>query len=211
MSCTDCGCEKPARVNSYFDINDMKVGFVDSSSNNNYSYGFDTSTNGITFLIDSIQIRSSKANLLIYFSGTYFACNLSSSFELIRSAYACDPKQTGQSGSIEPIDSFYIVPASGKFGVDTFYTDTLYTLEHLNYSNYYYHSDTIRINNSNYTRTFNYNSISYLVSRPKLYFELTPYSSLNPFKTSNFEQLRVVLKLKNGERYEKVTKHIKFI
>ncbi len=210
MSCNSCGCKKGVNVNQHFDINEMKIGFITQSNFNYYDQNYDTSTHGIQFLEDSIEISGEDVRLLVYFGVNYIAAEKSTHFELINSAYACSPALIGQSGSLESIDSFYIVPVSGKFGVDTFYTDTLYTISNFSRTNYVLNDTIISLLTQNNYK-FNFNSISYLVERPILYFGLRPSSNFIQFKTTNFEQLRVVLKLKNGERYEKVTKHIKLI
>lgn len=211
MSCNSCGCKKSGNVNQHFDINEMKTGFTTQSNSYGYDRNYDTSTYGIQFLKDSIEISADDIKLLVYFGVNYIAAKKSSNFQLINSAYACSPAEIGQLGSLEPIDSFYIVPVSGKFGGDTLYTDTLYTISHPTYANYFLNNSIVSIPIRNYNYQFNYNSISYLVSNPKLYFDIIPYMLFDYFKTSDFEQLRIVLKLKNGERYEKVTNHIKLI
>jgi hypothetical protein len=208
MSCTSCGCEKQNNVNEHFDINEMKVVFIKPTS---ISLSTDTSTQSLQFIKDSAEIASNELMFLVYFDIKYITSIKLNRFQLINTAYACSPIEIGEKGSIESIDSFYIVPVSGKFGTDSFYTDTLFTISNLNYTSYYYNSDTIKFNNPSYNSPFNYNSISYLVARPKLIFPVGPANLVSSFKTSNFEQLRVVLKLKNGERYEKTTTHFKLI
>lgn len=209
FSCTTCGCKRnDFEVNQHFDIQDMQVGFSEKQdyySNSNS----DTSISNFTYTEDSLTIKNNLVSLLIMFNIKFIAQNKNYNFSLINSAYACDPPSIGQSGSTEAIDSFYIVPI-GRLGNDSVYVvDTFYTLKQPTsvsiFDSIYQFSSPIY--NSGIGEGNNYN----FFSKTKLYFNFSLGGNLVILTTDNFIRFRVVVKLKNGERYEKITNYIKLI
>lgn len=206
LSCTTCGCKRTDNhVPDHFDIQAMKVGFSDKTT---YGYNTDTSENNFTITEDSVIIENDKVSLLVLFKIKLVAKYTPFQFSIINSAYACSPAEPGQAGSREAIDSFYIVP-TGRLGNDSIYTDTLFTLNHLN-TVFVHINDTIyEMSGTKISGGIGTGSNYLFISNTKIYFNF--YNSFVNFTTSEFIRFKVVLKLKNGERYEQVTNYIKLI
>ncbi len=209
LSCTSCGCKRTDNhVPDHFDIQAMKVGFSDKPTNYYNYYNTDTSINNFTITEDSLILENDKVSLLVLFNIKLVAKYTPFQFSFINTAYACDPNLPGQSGSREAIDSFYVVPI-GRLGNDSIYTDTLFTLNHIN-STFVHINDTIfEMSGTKISGGIGTGSNYLFISNTKIYFNF--YNSFVNFTTSDFIRFKVVLKLKNGERYEQLTNYIKLI
>lgn len=208
LSCNSCGCKRPDNhVASHFDIQGLNVGFSNKPQYTN-EYNTDTLIRNFTITEDSTIIESDNVSLLILFKIKYTAQNLKFNFPLVSCAYACSPKQPGEAGSQEAIDSFYI-QAIGSLKFNEFSVDTFFTINRLN-SLSLIRNDTIfsfKIFSNNGGIGTNGNND--FISNSKIYFNFT--NSISKFTTYGFTRFRVVLKLKNGERYEALTQSIKLI
>jgi len=212
LSCGNtCGCKRSDPVNSHFDITGMSVYFTDINEKYNNPYVIsDTSLKFWEPLPDSSTISAKDFGLFISFKVRYYAALRSVPYSMIPSAYACSPISIGQNGSEEIIDSLYIIPVTGSFGNDTLYTDTLFTIER-NYASYSMHTnDTTLYLTINNERSYNFfpEQNGFRAAGTGLLFQGIPKGYNATFSTSGFQQLRVVLRLKNGERYEAMTPYI---
>ena len=211
LSCNSCGCKRPDNhVASHFDIQGLNVGFSNKPQYTN-EYNTDTSLRNFTITEDSTIIESDNVSLLILFKIKYTAQNLKFNFPLVSSAYACSPKQPGEAGSQEAIDSFYIVPIGRILALDTSINriDTFFILYN-NVSNLLLvrNDTTLPISASN-NGGIGTNGNSNFISNTKIYFNFS--LPLFNITSLNYVRFRVVLKLRNGERYEALTQSIKLI
>lgn len=209
LSCNSCGCKRSDNhINSHFDIQGMHVGFVDKAVYSN-GYNTDTSINNFTIEQDSIIVESDKLSLLVLFKINYVAQN-KFNFSLINSAYACSPIEIGQNGSTEAIDSFYITPIGRVIAFDSSITlDTFFTLNNHVSSVVFVRNDTTFTGTPSNNGGIGTNGNDDFISNTKIYFN-TLFSFLR-ITSPGFVKFRVVLKFKNGERYEQLTKYVKII
>lgn len=209
LSCNSCGCKKQDNhILDHFDIQGMVVGFTNEPVNYYNEFTLDTTISNINITEDSVAIESDKVSLIVLFKSKLVAQNKPFQFSLINSAYACSPKIPGQSGSREAIDSFYVVPI-GRLGNDSIYTDTLFTLNHINTIFVHYNDTIFEMYGTKISGGIGQGSNYLFTSSTKIYFNF--YNNFIHFNTNNFIRLKVVLKLKNGERYEELSNYIKLI
>ncbi len=208
LSCSDsCGCKvQDPSPTPYFDINGMQVGFSDRL---NYGPPSDTSITNFTITEDSAIANATNSYLVVLFQIAFIAQHHYPGFSLINSAYACSPVPPGNNGSKELIDSFYVLPI-GRLGNDSVYTDTLFDFHHPDITYVHYNGNIVPLLfNSNIISGIGQNADGNYISSAKIYFQFN--SEVMTFKTNDFIRFKVVLKLANGERYEKITNRIRLI